>query len=144
MFGVTDYVNPTSCVEKSVCEVIREMTDGGADYCFECIGLASVMQDAFNCSRPAWGKTVILGVEMHGSPLLVNPYELVKGRTVTGSMFGGAKAKSDVPVLAQKYLNKELCLDGFISHEVCFEDINKAFDLLNQGKSLRCIIWMDK
>ncbi|KAK3025929.1 hypothetical protein RJ639_040845 [Escallonia herrerae] len=125
-------------------QVIREMTDGGADYCFECIGLASLMQDAFNSSRPAWGKTVILGVEMHGSPLLVNPYELLKGRTVAGSMLGGAKAKSDIPVLAQKYLNKELRLDGFITHEVCFEDINKAFDLLHQGKSLRCIIWMDK
>ncbi|KAL7245618.1 hypothetical protein ACSBR2_000863 [Camellia fascicularis] len=89
-FGVTDFVNPTNCSEKSVAQVIKEMTDGGADYCFECIGLASLVPDAINSSR------------------------------------------------------LELNLDGFITHEVSFQEINKAFDLLLQGKSLRCIIWMDK
>ncbi|XP_058217809.1 alcohol dehydrogenase-like 2 [Rhododendron vialii] len=143
-FGVTDFINPANCSHKSVTEVIREMTDGGADYCFECIGLASLMQDAINSSRPGWGKTVILGVEMHGSPLSVSSIEILRGKTVTGSYFGGVKAKSDIPFFVKKYLHNELNLEGFVTHEISFQDINKAFDLLLQGKSIRCIIWMDK
>ncbi|MED6160922.1 hypothetical protein PIB30_055811 [Stylosanthes scabra] len=140
-FGITDFVNPSTCGDKSVSEVIKEMTNGGADYCFECIGLSSLMAEAFNSSRNGWGKTVILGVEMHGSQLTLNPYLL--GRTVILSLFGGIKPKSDIPLLANKYLDKDLSLEGFITHEVPFKDINKAFDYLQQGKSLRCIINMD-
>ncbi|CAL5332738.1 hypothetical protein CsSME_00014243 [Camellia sinensis var. sinensis] len=143
-FGITNFINPTNCSEKSVSEVIKEMTDGGADYCFECIGLVSLMQEAIFSSRPGWGRTVILGVEMHGTPLSISTLEIMRGRTVGGSVFGGMKAKSDIPFLVKKYLDQELNLDGFISHEVNFQDINKAFDLLLQGKSVRCIIWMDK
>ncbi|PIA52038.1 hypothetical protein AQUCO_01000134v1 [Aquilegia coerulea] len=142
-FGVTDFINPKDDEEKPINEVIREMTDGGADFCFECIGFASVMNDAFNSCRCGWGKTVILGMEMHGAPLCVNPYELAWGKSITGSLFGGIKPKSDIPSLAKSYLDKELYLDEIITHEVGFQDINKAFDLLIQGKSLRCIIWMD-
>ncbi|KAF5461915.1 hypothetical protein F2P56_017975 [Juglans regia] len=144
-FGVTDFVNPATCTaEKPVSEVIKEMTDGGADYCFECIGLASLMQDAFKSSREGWGKTVIIGVEMHGSPLTVSSYELLRGKSVIGSFFGGLKPKSDIPLLIRKYLDKELSLDEFITHELSFQEINKAFELLQAGKSLRCMIWMDR
>ncbi|KAH7848799.1 hypothetical protein Vadar_008173 [Vaccinium darrowii] len=143
-FGVTDFINPTYCSQKSVVEVIQEMTDGGADYCFECIGLASLMQDAINSSRPGWGKTVVLGVEMHGSPLSINSGQILRGRTVTGSMFGGVKTKTDIPFFVKKYLHNELNLEGFVTHEISFQDINQAFDLLREGKSIRCIIWMDK
>ncbi|XP_058786346.1 alcohol dehydrogenase-like 2 [Vicia villosa] len=142
-FGITDFVNPSSCKDKPVSEVIKDMTNGGADYCFECIGLASLMTEAFNSSREGWGKTVIIGVEMHGSPLTLSPYDILKGKTITGSLFGGLKPKSDIPLLAQKYLDNELNLDGFITQEVDFKDINKAFDYLIQGKSIRCIIRMD-
>ncbi|XP_041021658.1 alcohol dehydrogenase-like 2 isoform X1 [Juglans microcarpa x Juglans regia] len=144
-FGVTDFVNPATCTaEKPVSEVIKEMTDGGADYCFECIGLASIMQDAFKSSREGWGKTVIIGVEMHGSPLTISPYELLRGKSVIGSFFGGLKPKSDIPLLIKKYLDKELSLDEFITHELSFQEINKAFELLQAGKSLRCMIWMNR
>ncbi|KAF3658637.1 Alcohol dehydrogenase-like 7 [Capsicum annuum] len=144
-FGLTDFVDPTTCGEKSTSQVIKEMSDGGADYCFECIGLTSLMQEAFASSRKETGKTIILGVEMHGTPLSINPLELVMtGKTIIGSMFGGVKAKVDIPIFATKYLNNELNLEGFITHEVNFEDINKAFVLLQARKSLRCIIWMDK
>ncbi|KAG9451430.1 hypothetical protein H6P81_011395 [Aristolochia fimbriata] len=141
--GVTHFVNPRDCGEKPIGEVIKEMTDGGADICFECIGLASVMRDAFASSRPGWGKTVILGVEMHGAPLNLSSVELLLGKTLMGSLFGGIKPKTDVPLLVQRYLDKELQVDEFITHEVRFEDINKAFDLLREGKSLRCVIWLD-
>ncbi|XP_038703216.1 alcohol dehydrogenase-like 1 isoform X2 [Tripterygium wilfordii] len=143
-FGVTDFINPTICVDKPISEVIKEMTDGGVDYCFECIGLASMMQVAFTSTRKGWGKTVILGLEMHGSPLSLNCYDMLNGRSLSGSLFGGIKPRSDIPLIANKYLEKELCLDKFITHEVSFHEINKAFDLLIEGKSLRCIIWMDK
>ncbi|PON70038.1 Alcohol dehydrogenase superfamily, zinc-type [Trema orientale] len=142
-FGITDFVNPAATGGRPVSEVINDLTDGGADYCFECIGLASLMQDAFSSCREGWGKTVILGVEMHGSPLNVSSYEILKGKTVTGSMFGGIKPKIDIPLFARKYLDKELNLEGFITHQVKFKDINTAFSLLLEGKSLRCIIWMD-
>ncbi|MCL7032280.1 hypothetical protein MKW94_016271 [Papaver nudicaule] len=134
----------SSCFSVDDFDVIKEMTDGGADYCFECIGLASLMNDAFSSCRDGWGKTIILGVEMHGAPLSINTYELLKGKRIEGSLFGGIKAKTDIPLLAQSYLNKELHLNEFITHEIDFEDINTAFDLLIQGKSLRCIIWMNK
>lgn len=143
-FGVTDFVNPAACEGKSATKAIIEMTNGGADYSFECIGLASLMNDAFFSTRKGFGKTVIIGVEMHGQPLSLNCYEILRGKTVSGSFFGGLKPKSDIPLLVNKYLNKELDLDKFISHEIKFEEINKAFDLLLGGKSLRCIIWMDK
>lgn len=143
-FGVTHFINPKELGEKTVSQVIIEMTDGGADYCFECIGLAALMNDAFQSSRAGWGKTIILGVEMHGAPLTISSLEILHGKCVMGSLFGGVKPKQDIPILADKYLNKELELDKFITHEVGLKDINTAFDLLLQGKSLRCTIWMDK
>ncbi|XP_059278908.1 alcohol dehydrogenase-like 7 isoform X2 [Lycium ferocissimum] len=92
-----------------------------------------------------WGKTVVLGVDKPDAQLNFNSLEVLQSRkTLTGALFGGLKPKSDVPILAKRYLNKELQLDKFVTHEVNFEDINKAFDLLIQGKSLRCVIWMDK
>jgi len=143
-FGVTHFINPKELGEKPVSQVIVEMTDGGADYCFECIGLAALMNDAFLSSREGWGKTIILGVEMHGAPLSISSLQILHGKSVIGSMFGGVKPKQDIPIFADKYLNKELELDKFITHEVGLKDINEAFDLLIQGKSVRCTIWMDK
>ncbi|KGN62708.1 hypothetical protein Csa_022641 [Cucumis sativus] len=142
-FGVTDFINPATCGDKAIHEVIKEETDGGADYCFECIGLASLMEEAIKSTKEGWGKAVILGVEKDGAAFKVNSFEIINGITITGALFGGLKPKSDVPMLINKYLHKELNLDELISHEVEFEDINKAFDLLLSGKSLRCLIWID-
>uniref|UniRef100_A0ACD5TUS2 Uncharacterized protein n=1 Tax=Avena sativa TaxID=4498 RepID=A0ACD5TUS2_AVESA len=144
MFGVTDFVNPSELVESSVTEVITKMTDGGADYCFECIGVATVMADAFRCTKQGKGKTVILGVEQDGKPICLPSIEFLFGKCIMGSLFGGIKPKTDIPILAEKCMNKELELEKLITHEVGLQEINTAFDLLVQGKSLRCIIWMDK
>ncbi|KAL3505460.1 hypothetical protein ACH5RR_035301 [Cinchona calisaya] len=144
-FGVTDFVNSKDCGDKSVSQVIREMTDGGADYCFECVGLASLVHEAYASCRKGWGKTVVLGVDKPGSQLNFSSFEVLhSGKSLMGSLYGGLKPKSDIPILIQRYLDKELELDKFVTHEVNFEDINKAFDLLLEGKSLRCVIWMDK
>ncbi|KAH0684202.1 hypothetical protein KY289_021954 [Solanum tuberosum] len=144
-FGITEFVNSKSCGDKPISQVIIEMTNGGADYCFECVGLATLVQEAFTCCRKGWGKTVVLGVDKPDAQLNLNSFEVLQSqKTLTGALFGGLKPKSDVPILVKRYLDKELQLDKFVTHEVSFEDINKAFDLLIQGKSLRCVIWMDK
>lgn len=143
-FGVTEFVNSRSLGDKSVSQVIIEMTDGGADYCFECVGMASLVQEAFTCCRQGWGKTIVLGVDKPGSVLNFSSYDVLhRGKTVMGSLFGGTKPKSDIPTLLKWYTDKKLDLDKFVTHEVGFEDINEAFNLLIEGKSLRCVIWMN-
>ncbi|KAI8013303.1 Alcohol dehydrogenase-like 7 [Camellia lanceoleosa] len=125
--------------------VINEMSGGGADYCFECVGLASLVHEAYACCRKGWGKTIVLGVDKPGAHLSLNSFEVLhSGKILTGSLFGGLKAKYDIPILAKRYMDKELQLDEFVTHEMSFEDINKAFDLLLEGKCLRCVIWMNK
>ncbi|XP_015689687.1 alcohol dehydrogenase-like 2 [Oryza brachyantha] len=143
-FGVTDFVNPSQLGEKSVSEVINAMTDGGAEYCFECIGISSVMTEAVRSTKSGKGKTIILGLEQDGQPLCLPSFEFLFGKCVMGSLFGGIKPKTDIPILAKKCMNKELELEKLVTHEVDLQEINTAFDLLLQGKSLRCIIWMDK
>ncbi|KAI4388497.1 hypothetical protein MLD38_000818 [Melastoma candidum] len=144
MFGVTDFVLAGNN-DKTPSQVISEMTDGGADYCFECVGLASLVHEAYACCRKGWGKMVILGVDKPGTQLSISSFEVLQsGKSLMGSLFGGLKPKDDIPVLLKKYADKELRLDEFVTHEVCFEDINKAFDLLIRGECLRCVIWMKK
>ncbi|KAM3315855.1 hypothetical protein ACQJBY_034159 [Aegilops geniculata] len=143
-FGVTDFLNPSKLGESPLSQVIIEMTGGGADYCFECIGAASVMTDAFRSAKQGNGKTVILGLEKDGKPISLPSIEFLFGKCVMGSLFGGIKPKTDIPILAEKCMSKELELEKLITHEVGLQEINTAFDLLLQGKSLRCIIWMDK
>ncbi|XP_023644408.1 alcohol dehydrogenase-like 1 isoform X1 [Capsella rubella] len=143
-FGLTDFVNPTLCGEKKISEVIKEMTGGGVDYSFECVGLASLLNEAFISTRTGSGKTIMLGLEKHAAPISLGSFDLLRGRNICGSFFGGFKSKLDIPILVDHYLKMELNLDDFITHELNFQEINKAFDLLKEGKSLRCIIWMDK
>ncbi|KAL9238112.1 hypothetical protein vseg_012583 [Gypsophila vaccaria] len=144
-FGVTDFVNPLTIGTKSVSEIINEMTKGGADYCFECVGMSSLVQQAFACCRKGWGKTVVLGVDKPNAELHISFHDVLhSGKTLTGALFGGLKAKSDIPTLVNWYLDKKLQLDEFVTHEMKFEDINKAFEMLLEGKCLRCVLWMDK
>ncbi|CAJ1971176.1 unnamed protein product [Sphenostylis stenocarpa] len=156
-FGLTDFVHAGESEDKSVSQIIIEMTAGGADYCFECVGMASLVQEAYASCRKGWGKTIVLGVDKPGSKVSLNNSEvLASGKSLTGCLFGGLKPKSHVPILLKRYMDKchdakfisnyqqELNLDEFVTHEVQFQDINKAFDLLLEGESLRCVIWMDK
>ncbi|CAJ2653811.1 unnamed protein product [Trifolium pratense] len=144
-FGITDFVHAGECENKSVSQVIIEMTGGGADYCFECVGMASLVHEAYASCRKGWGKTIMLGVDKPGSKVSINSNDILfQGKTLMGSIFGGLKPKTDVPILFKRYMDKELNLDEFVTHEVKFKDINKAFDLLVKGECLRCVIWMDK
>ncbi|KAL0651833.1 hypothetical protein Bca4012_094524 [Brassica carinata] len=123
-FGITDFVNPALSGEKKISQVIKEMTEGGVDYSFECIGLTSSMEEAFNSTR-----TML--------PISLGSHDLLRGRTICGTLFGGLKPKLDIPILVDSYLKKELNLNGFITHELSFEEINKAFDLLNEVKQVK-------
>ncbi|CAI9109886.1 OLC1v1009812C1 [Oldenlandia corymbosa var. corymbosa] len=149
-FGVTDFLNSATLGDQSTSQVIKEMTDGGADYCFECVGTASLVHEAYaSCrklySNAGWGKTVVIGVDKPDSQLIFKSAEVLQsGITLQGSAYGGLKPKLDIPVLVQRCLKKELELGKFVTHEVGLEDVNKAFDLLIEGKSLRCVIWMNK
>ncbi|KAF5794312.1 putative alcohol dehydrogenase [Helianthus annuus] len=144
-FGVTDFVNPSNCGDKTVSQVIMEMTGGGADYCFECVGMKSLVHEAYASCRKGWGKVVVLGVDQPGAMLTFSSFEVLhSGKSIMGSFFGGLKPKSDIRILEKRYMDKELTLDEFVTHEVDFKDINKAFDLMLEGKSLRCVIWMNK
>ncbi|KAJ0026136.1 hypothetical protein Pint_09278 [Pistacia integerrima] len=118
-----------SCFFYQLEQVINEMTNGSADYCFECVGSASLMQEAYACCRQGWGKTIVLGVDQPGSQLSLNSHEVLhSGKNLIGALFGGLKAKSDIPILLKRYMDKELLLDEFVSHETRFEDINEALD----------------
>ncbi|CAN1315375.1 Alcohol dehydrogenase-like 7, partial [Linum perenne] len=144
-FGITEFVNPADCGDKSLSQVINEITAGGADYCFECVGLPSLMEEAYACCRKGWGKTIVLGVARPMSEIKLQCFEVLhSGKILTGSLFGGLKPKSDIPILLKHYMNKELELDKFVTHEMDFKDINTAFDLLIKGESLRCVMWMNR
>ncbi|CAA7027252.1 unnamed protein product [Microthlaspi erraticum] len=144
-FGITDFINPAISKEKRISQVIKEMTQGGGvDYSFECIGLASLMEEAFNSIRTGSGKTVIVGMEKNDSPISLGSRYLLRGRTICGTLFGGLKSKLDIPILVDRYLKKELNLDGLITHELSFVEINKAFDLMVEGNCIRCVLWMDQ
>lgn len=137
--GVTDFINPKD-EERPVYERIREMTDGGVHYSFECTGNLEVLRDSFLAAHEGWGLTVVLGI--HSSPKLlpIHPMELFDGRQIVGSVFGGFKGKSQLPHFASQCGKGVVKLDDFITHELPFEEINKAFDLLIKGKSLRCLM----
>ncbi|XP_043717350.1 alcohol dehydrogenase-like 6 [Telopea speciosissima] len=142
-FGITDFINPDDCNEP-ISQVIKRITDGGADYSFECVGDTSMITTALQSCSDGWGLTVTLGVPKVKPEVTAHYGLLLSGRTLKGSLFGGWKPKSDLPSLVDMYLKKEIQIDQFITHNLQFEEINKAFDLMRQGKCLRCVIHMPR
>uniref|UniRef100_A0A2N9IEM2 alcohol dehydrogenase n=1 Tax=Fagus sylvatica TaxID=28930 RepID=A0A2N9IEM2_FAGSY len=137
--GITDTINPKD-LEKPVHECIREITGGGVDYSFECVGNTDILRDAFLSSHEGWGLTVILGIHQSPKMLPLHPMELFTGRIITASVFGGFKGKTQLPHFAQECMQGVVNLDEFITHELPFEKINEAFKLLIDGKSVRCLL----
>jgi S-(hydroxymethyl)glutathione dehydrogenase/alcohol dehydrogenase len=138
-WGATDCINPKD-YDKPIQEVIVDMTDGGVDYSFECIGNVEVMRSALECCHKGWGESVVIGVAASGQMIQTRPFQLVTGRVWRGSAFGGFKSRVDVPMLVDKYMNNEIKLKDYITHQMKFEEINEAFDLLHQGKCLRAVL----
>ncbi|GAU28417.1 hypothetical protein TSUD_54690 [Trifolium subterraneum] len=138
-FGITEVVDPNSC-QKPIAQVIKGITDGGADFCFECVGDSDMLTTALESCCDGWGVTVALGVPRLKPKMSAHYSLFLKGRTLKGSIFGGWKPKSDLPSLVEKYMNKEIQIDDYITHNLPFDDINKAFNLMTEGKCLRCVI----
>ncbi len=137
--GATDCINPKN-FDKPIQDVIVEMTDGGVDYSFECIGNVNVMRSALECCHKGWGESVIIGVAGAGQEISTRPFQLVTGRVWRGSAFGGVKGRSELPGIVERYLAGEFKLSDFITHTMPLDEINEAFDLMHEGKSIRSVI----
>ncbi|XP_065632232.1 alcohol dehydrogenase-like 6 isoform X1 [Quercus suber] len=140
-FGITEFLDPNDSNEP-IQQVIKRITGGGADYSFECIGDTGMITTALQSCCDGWGLTVTLGVPKEKPEVTAHYGLFLTGRTLKGSLFGGWKPKSDLPSLVEKYMKKEIQIDEFITHNIPFEDINKAFNLMREGRCLRCVIHM--
>lgn len=139
MLGATDCINPSQ-YDAAIQDVIVDMSDGGVDYSFECIGSTGVMRSALECCHKGWGESVIIGVAGAGQEISTRPFQLVTGRVWRGSAFGGVKGRSMLPDYVERYMKGEIKVDEMVTHTMPLEDINKAFDLMHEGKSIRSVI----
>jgi S-(hydroxymethyl)glutathione dehydrogenase/alcohol dehydrogenase len=137
--GATDTVDPRD-YQRPIQDVIVELTDGGVDYSFECIGNVDVMRSALECCHKGWGESVIIGVAGAGQEIRTRPFQLVTGRVWRGSAFGGVKGRTQLPGMVQQAMRGEIQLDPFITHTLPLERINEAFDLMHSGESIRTVI----
>jgi S-(hydroxymethyl)glutathione dehydrogenase/alcohol dehydrogenase len=137
-FGMTDFVNPTE-VHDTV-QAIVDMTDGGVDYSFECIGNVNVMRQALECCHKGWGQSCVIGVAGAGQEISTRPFQLVTGRSWHGTAFGGARGRTDVPKIVDWYMEGNIYIDEMITHTMPLEEINTAFDLMHEGKSIRSVV----
>jgi S-(hydroxymethyl)glutathione dehydrogenase/alcohol dehydrogenase len=136
-FGLTHFVNPQG---KDVVSEIIEMTNGGADYSFECVGNVELMRQALECCHRGWGVSVIIGVAGAGQEIRTRPFQLVTGRVWKGTAFGGARGRTDVPKIVDWYMDGKIRIDELITHQMSLEEINQAFDLMHAGESIRSVV----
>ena len=137
-FGMTDFVNPSEV--ENVVDHLVQMTGGGVDYSFECIGNVNVMRQALECCHKGWGQSCIIGVAGAGQEISTRPFQLVTGRSWRGSAFGGARGRTDVPRIVDWYMEGKIHIDEMITHTMPLNQINDAFDLMHQGKSIRSVV----
>ena len=138
-FGMTHFVNPSE-IKGDLGNHIVELTGGGADYSFECIGNVNVMRQALECAHKGWGESIIIGVAGAGQEITTRPFQLVTGRSWKGTAFGGARGRTDVPKIVEWYLQGKIDIDPMITHTLDLEDINKGFDLMHAGDSIRSVV----
>ncbi|MGB2096977.1 MAG: S-(hydroxymethyl)glutathione dehydrogenase/class III alcohol dehydrogenase [Candidatus Puniceispirillales bacterium] len=138
-FGMTHFVNPNDVSGDLVAHLV-ELTGGGADYSFECIGNVNVMRQALECCHKGWGESIIIGVAGAGQEISTRPFQLVTGRSWRGTAFGGARGRTDVPKIVDWYMDGKIQIDPMITHKMPLEEINTAFDLMHEGKSIRSVV----
>ncbi|MBJ3763266.1 S-(hydroxymethyl)glutathione dehydrogenase/class III alcohol dehydrogenase [Maribius pontilimi] len=138
-FGMTHFVNPKK-VEGDLVAHLVELTGGGADYSFECIGNVNVMRQALECAHKGWGESIIIGVAGAGQEISTRPFQLVTGRSWRGSAFGGARGRTDVPKIVDWYMQGKIDIDPMITHKLSLDDINEGFELMHAGKSIRAVV----
>ena len=139
LLGATDCVNPKDH-SADITEVIIDMTDGGVDYSFECVGNVNLMRSALECCHKGWGEAIIIGVAGAGQEISTRPFQLVTGRVWRGTAFGGVKGRSQLPGMVDQYMSGEIKLDELITYTMPLEEINTAFDYMHEGKSIRSVI----
>ncbi|MAV27410.1 MAG: S-(hydroxymethyl)glutathione dehydrogenase/class III alcohol dehydrogenase [Gammaproteobacteria bacterium] len=137
--GATDWVNPKD-YDDPVAEVIVDMTDGGVDYSFECVGNVDLMRSALECCHKGWGESIIIGVAGAGQEIATRPFQLVTGRVWRGTAFGGVKGRSQLPGMVDEYMAGDIKIDEFITYTMPLDEINKAFDYMHEGKSIRSVV----
>ena len=138
-FGMTHFVNPSE-VEGDMVPYLVDLTKGGADYSFECIGNVEVMRTALECAHKGWGESIIIGVAPAGAEIATRPFQLVTGRTWKGTAFGGARGRTDVPKIVDWYMDGKINVDDLITHTMPLDDINNGFDLMRAGESIRSVV----
>jgi S-(hydroxymethyl)glutathione dehydrogenase/alcohol dehydrogenase len=139
MLGATDFINPKK-YDAPIQDVIVELTDGGVDYSFECIGNVNLMRQALECCHKGWGESVIIGVAGAGQEISTRPFQLVTGRVWRGSAFGGVKGRTELPGYVERYMAGEIKIDEMITFTMPLEEINTAFDYMHDGKSIRSVV----
>jgi S-(hydroxymethyl)glutathione dehydrogenase/alcohol dehydrogenase len=138
-FGMTHFVNPSE-LEGELVPYLVNLTGGGADYSFECVGNVNVMRQALECCHKGWGTSVIIGVAGSGQEIATRPFQLVTGRVWKGTAFGGARGRTDVPKIVDWYMDGKIEIDPMITHTMPLERINEAFDLMHAGESIRSVV----
>jgi S-(hydroxymethyl)glutathione dehydrogenase/alcohol dehydrogenase len=137
--GATDFVNPKD-YDQPIQNVIVELTDGGADYSFECVGNVELMRSALECCHKGWGESVIIGVAGAGQEIRTRPFQLVTGRVWRGTAFGGVRGRSELPGFVDRYMDGAINIDDMVTHTMPLDEINTAFDLMHEGKSIRSVV----
>ncbi|MGZ2433803.1 S-(hydroxymethyl)glutathione dehydrogenase/alcohol dehydrogenase [Rhizobium pisi] len=139
-FGMTHFVNPNEVGNDKVVQAIQDLTDGGADYSFDATGNVNVMRQALECCHRGWGESIVIGVAEAGKEISTRPFQLVTGRVWKGTAFGGARGRTDVPKIVDWYMEGKINIDDLITHTMPLPEINTAFDLMHEGKSIRSVI----
>ncbi|MFZ1852212.1 MAG: S-(hydroxymethyl)glutathione dehydrogenase/class III alcohol dehydrogenase [Nitrosomonas sp.] len=137
-FGMTHFINPNDV--PNIVDAVVQLTDGGADYSFECIGNTKVMRQALECTYKGWGRSIIIGVAEAGAEISTRPFQLVTGRKWEGSAFGGARGRTDVPKIVDWYMEGKIDIDSLITHTLTLDNINQGFDLMKSGESIRSVV----
>jgi S-(hydroxymethyl)glutathione dehydrogenase/alcohol dehydrogenase len=138
--GATDCLNPAKVTGGTLTAAIVDMTDGGVDYSFECVGNIELMRTALECTHRGWGESVIIGVAGSGQEIHTRPFQLVTGRIWKGTAFGGVRGRTELPSYVDRYMKGEIKVDEMVTHKMPLEDINRAFDLMHEGKSIRTVV----
>jgi len=139
-FGMTHFINPDEVGRDKVVQAIQDITDGGADFSFECVGNTTLMRQALECTHRGWGTSIIIGVAASGQEIATRPFQLVTGRNWRGTAFGGARGRTDVPKIVDWYMEGKISIDPLITHRLTLEQINEGFDLMHEGKSIRSVV----
>lgn len=137
-FGMTHFINPNDV--PNIVDAVVQLTDGGADYSFECIGNTKVMRQALECTHKGWGRSIIIGVAEAGAEISTRPFQLVTGRKWEGSAFGGARGRTDVPKIVDWYMEGKIDIDSLITHTLSLDNINEGFQLMKTGESIRSVV----